>query len=114
MALLGGGSWNGNVMSAFSVNRRRILSLWLPRLPIDRIKRQRARGNAAPAKDISRNTGGRLSPPLRGRVGEGGTAGSGVCGFFPPPPPPPPTGGDSGNNNLPIVVGTRNTELPNY
>ena len=26
-------------MSAFSVNRRRILSLWLPRLPIDRIKR---------------------------------------------------------------------------
>ena len=40
MALLGGGSWNGNVMSAFSVNRRRILSLWLPRLPTDRIKRQ--------------------------------------------------------------------------
>lgn len=27
-------------MSAFSANRRRILSLWLPRLPIDRIKRQ--------------------------------------------------------------------------
>ena len=40
MALSGGGSWNGNVMSAFSQNRRRILSLWLPRLPIDRIKRQ--------------------------------------------------------------------------
>ena len=40
MALSAGGSWNGNVMSAFSVNRRRILSLWLPRLPIDRIKRQ--------------------------------------------------------------------------
>jgi protein ImuB len=51
MALLGGGSWNGNVMSAFSVNRRRILSLWLPRLPIDRIKRQLARNSAAPAKD---------------------------------------------------------------
>src|SRR3984893_16508601 len=50
MALLGGGSWNGNVMSAFSVNRRRILSLWLPRLPIDRIKRQLARSNAAPAE----------------------------------------------------------------
>ncbi len=33
-------------MSAFSANRRRILSLWLPRLPIDRIKRQLARGNA--------------------------------------------------------------------
>jgi protein ImuB len=40
-------------MSAFSVNRRRILSLWLPRLPIDRIKRQLALGNAAPAKDQS-------------------------------------------------------------
>jgi protein ImuB len=36
-------------MSAFSVNRRRILSLWLPRLPIDRIKRELARNNAAPA-----------------------------------------------------------------
>src|SRR4030088_747226 len=49
MALLGGGSWNGNVMSAFSANRRRILSLWLPRLPIDRIKRQLWGSNAAPA-----------------------------------------------------------------
>ncbi len=46
MALSGGGSWNGNVMSAFSANRRRILSLWLPRLPIDRIKRQLSRGDA--------------------------------------------------------------------
>src|ERR1700716_1959202 len=50
MALLGGGSWNGNVMSAFSRNRRRILSLWLPRLPIDRIKRQLWQDTAAPAK----------------------------------------------------------------
>src|SRR6266404_5570314 len=49
MALLGGGSWNGNVRSAFSANRRRILSLWLPRLPIDRIKRQLWRSSAAPA-----------------------------------------------------------------
>src|SRR6202051_1047218 len=40
MARSAGGSWNGNVMSAFSRNRRRILSRWLPRLPIDRIKRQ--------------------------------------------------------------------------
>ena len=40
MARSAGGSWNGNVMSAFSANRRRILSLWLPRLPIDRIKRK--------------------------------------------------------------------------
>ena len=36
-------------MSAFSRNRRRILSLWLPRLPIDRIKRQLAQSNDAPA-----------------------------------------------------------------
>ena len=47
MALSGGGSWNGNVMSAFSRNRRRILSLWLPRLPTDRIKRQLSRDSAA-------------------------------------------------------------------
>jgi protein ImuB len=40
-------------MSAFSTNRRRILNLWLPRLPTDRIKRQLARGNAAPAKALS-------------------------------------------------------------
>jgi protein ImuB len=38
-------------MSAFSGTRRRILSLWLPRLPTDRIKRQLARDNAAPAKN---------------------------------------------------------------
>ena len=52
MARSGGGSWNGNVMSAFSANRRRILSLWLPRLPIDRIKRQlmRAQRNVAQAE----------------------------------------------------------------
>jgi protein ImuB len=35
-------------MSAFSANRRRILSLWLPRLPTDRIKRQLAHSNAEP------------------------------------------------------------------
>ncbi len=34
-------------MSAFSENRRRILSLWLPRLPTDRIKRQFCRDSAA-------------------------------------------------------------------
>ena len=34
-------------MSAFSANRRRILSLWLPRLPIDRIKRQLVSNTAA-------------------------------------------------------------------
>src|SRR5258708_16476518 len=30
-----------------------------------------------------------LPPPLRGRVGEGGSRKFGVCGFPPPPPPPP-------------------------
>jgi protein ImuB len=34
-------------MSAFSANRRRILSLWLPRLPIDRIKRQLSQQSVA-------------------------------------------------------------------
>jgi protein ImuB len=34
-------------MSAFSRNQRRILSLWLPRLPIDRIKRQLAGNSGA-------------------------------------------------------------------
>lgn len=42
-------------MSAFSVNRRRILSLWLPRLPTDRIKRQFCRGNGVLVK--SQNSG---------------------------------------------------------
>jgi protein ImuB len=42
-------------MSAFSVKRRRILSLWLPRLPTDRIKRQRAHGNASLASDLASN-----------------------------------------------------------
>src|SRR5258707_2594104 len=55
MALSAGGSWNGNVMSAFSANRRRILSLWLPRLPIDRIKRQLARASDALVKNQSSN-----------------------------------------------------------
>ena len=47
MAPPGNGSWNGNVMSAFSLNRRRILSLWLPRLPTDRIHRLHSQSNAA-------------------------------------------------------------------
>src|SRR5262249_48380166 len=40
MARSGGGSWNGRGMRANSENRRRILSLWLQRLPIDPIRRQ--------------------------------------------------------------------------
>jgi len=35
-------------MSAFSANRRRILSLWLPRLPIDRIRRKLACSSGKP------------------------------------------------------------------
>src|SRR5882672_11532616 len=38
-------------MSAFSVQRRRILSLWLPRLPTDRIKREFSRGNGVLVND---------------------------------------------------------------
>jgi protein ImuB len=38
-------------MSAFSVKRRRILSLWLPRLPTDRIKRQLSRNNGVLVRD---------------------------------------------------------------
>jgi protein ImuB len=41
------------VMSAFSVKRRRILSLWLPRLPTDRIRRQRRNGAAPGGDDAS-------------------------------------------------------------
>ena len=88
MALLGGGSWNGNVMGAFSANPRRILSLWLPRLPIDRIKRQLVNGIVAPVD-------GRLSPPLRGRGGEGGITNTGVCGS-PPSLTLPRKGGGNG------------------
>ncbi|WP_375784071.1 DNA polymerase Y family protein [Bradyrhizobium sp. Pha-3] len=67
-------------MSANSVNRRRILSLWLPRLPIDRIKRKLAQDIASqvethevdePSGEVSALAG--LSPPLRGRVGERGS-----------------------------------------
>lgn len=38
-------------MSAFSVKRRRILSLWLPRLPTDRIKRELSRNDDEPANN---------------------------------------------------------------
>src|SRR5215471_6865959 len=46
----GDGSWNGNVMSAFSATPRRILSLWLPRMPIERIKRLLACKKGLPVK----------------------------------------------------------------
>src|SRR5438477_9395218 len=40
-------------MSDFSQNRRRILSLWLPRLPIDRIKRARQSHGGVQANGLS-------------------------------------------------------------
>src|SRR5882724_7910009 len=82
MARSGGGSWNGNVMSAFSENRRRILSLWLPRLPIDRIQRQRVGSvvSQVEPRELANELVG-LSPPLRGRVGERGTTNAGARGL---------------------------------
>src|SRR5262245_61755011 len=80
MARPGDGSWNGIVMSAFSA-KRRILSLWLPRLPIDRIKLQLALANGGGQADAfariennSRDTDGRLSLPLAGEGGAGGVS----------------------------------------
>src|SRR5262245_8099600 len=46
------GSWNGRVMSTFSASRR-ILSVWLPRLPTDRYCRlQRQQHGVAPPDDL--------------------------------------------------------------
>src|SRR5580698_4673072 len=72
MARSGGGSWNGNVMSAFSTNRRRILSLWLPRLPTDRIKRRLIA--KAFSDEVREGTNGRLPLPLAGEGRGGGAA----------------------------------------
>src|SRR5437870_11932120 len=74
MARSGVGSWNGNVMSAFSENRRRILSLWLPRLPIDRIKRQRAGNVVSQAENTFRHAGAALPLSLAGEGWGGGVA----------------------------------------
>jgi protein ImuB len=59
-------------MSAFSGSRRRILSLWLPRLPIDRIKRQLYRVSAAPAEASSSEagTGSRQESASRKNAGD--------------------------------------------
>ena len=57
-------------MSAFSANRRRILSLWLPRLPIDRIKRKLAQSvSQADAREVAG-----LPLPLAGEGWGGGLA----------------------------------------
>src|SRR6185369_2817486 len=88
MARSAAGSWNGNVMSASSANRRRILSLWLPRLPIDRIKRKLLQNGDAPGENckvvssqVSLDTNGALPPPLRGRAGERGGGNGSACGL---------------------------------
>src|SRR5260221_6291482 len=85
MARSGGGSWNGHVISAFSANRpenrpknrRRILSLWLPRLPIDRIKRQFTLTISSERREAnSRDTNTALPLPLAGEGWGGGVAAS--------------------------------------
>ena len=63
-------------MSAFSKNRRRILSLWLPHLPIDRIQRQRATRAVSQVEPVASQCEvstvvGLPLPRLRGRVGVG-------------------------------------------
>ena len=63
-------------MSAFSANRRRILSLWLPRLPIDRIKRQLKAFSDEAREQNSRNTNGPLPLPPAGEGWGGGAAAS--------------------------------------
>ena len=94
-------------MSAFSQNRRRILSLWLPRLPIDRIKR--AQYFAAQVEDISHNTGGRPSPP----VGESWRRGCHELRRLRLTPLPNQGGGN--NSDMPsIVVIKQNNALQIY
>ena len=65
-------------MSAFSPSRRRILSLWLPRLPIDRIKRRLMQATAAQAEtvssQVSHDTTGARPLPLAGEGWGGGVA----------------------------------------
>jgi protein ImuB len=51
-------------MSAFSENRRRILSLWLPRLPTDRIKRQQTPKTLSREAVIGSREGGVSNRPL--------------------------------------------------
>jgi protein ImuB len=46
------GRWSGIVMLAYSANPRRILALWFPGLPIDRIRRLRKRRGEIPAAEL--------------------------------------------------------------
>ena len=106
-------------MSAFSENRRRILSLWLPRLPIDRIKRQRV-GNVVSQvepRELANELVG-LSPPLRGRVGERGTTDTGARGLPLSLTLPRKGGGndtEQGSDDAPcVVVAKQNNALVIY
>src|SRR4051794_606615 len=76
MARSAAGSWNGNAMSASSANRRRILSLWLPRLPIDRIKRRCKAPSDEAREQNSPGTTGALPLPLAGEGWGGGASAS--------------------------------------
>ncbi|WP_430642538.1 Y-family DNA polymerase [Bradyrhizobium paxllaeri] len=60
-------------MSAFSENRRRILSLWLPRLPIDRIQRRCKASSSAAREQNSNDAVGAPPLPLAGE-GRGASA----------------------------------------
>ncbi|WP_409363652.1 Y-family DNA polymerase [Bradyrhizobium sp. AUGA SZCCT0431] len=63
-------------MSAFSANRRRILSLWLPRLPIDRIKRQLTQGSVARVENNFHHADAAPPLPLAGEGRGGGVSAS--------------------------------------
>src|SRR6185437_17049221 len=48
MARQADGSWNGMAMMDLFTNGRRILSVWLPRLPTDRLRRKNGGGPDKP------------------------------------------------------------------
>jgi protein ImuB len=115
-------------MSAFSANRpenqrenrRRILSLWLPRLPIDRIKRKFTLTISSERREaISHDIDSRLPPPLWGRAGERGKP---QAPSSSPPPPlalPHKGGGNDTFNGAPsasphVVIAKQSNALVIY
>jgi protein ImuB len=107
-------------MSAFSVNRRRILSLWLPRLPIDRIRRQLARNIDAQGKNPFRPADNALPLPLAGEGLGGGAAASQTVRVKGVSPTrivsfdairPPPQAGEVKQEAPSIVVAKQNNAL---
>src|SRR5690348_17060183 len=51
MAQRADGSWNGIATMDLFTNRRRLLSLWLPRLPTDRLRRRNGAGKNGDGPD---------------------------------------------------------------